>query len=187
MKLGYRVGCERLKLEFQIPLDFGLFGIGLDIYLFQVTGDCCLGIAPRARFRQINLCRNIKWSIAIEFCRSIDNAPARTQIQVAEPMVIVKKLNPQQIDNRIKAAQVSGQINLQGNAEQQSARINLKDNSFGLNATILRTGEHITLEQFKLQRKKSQLTGQGKLDLDDEQSFALVSIARFKRRKIGNQ
>lgn len=97
------------------------------------------------------------------------------QEQSASADLFVKKLNPQQIDSRIKKAQVSGQINVQGNVQQQLARINLKDNSASLSATILRTDEHITLEQFKLQRSKSQLTGQGKIDLGNEQSFELSS------------
>lgn len=89
--------------------------------------------------------------------------------------LLVNQLNPQHIDSRIRTAQVSGQINLQGNAQKQSARINLKDNSAGLNATIIRTDSHITLEQFNLQRNKSRLSGQGKLNLNNEQSFELSS------------
>ncbi|PXW83491.1 autotransporter secretion inner membrane protein TamB [Nitrosomonas sp. Nm84] len=88
---------------------------------------------------------------------------------------LVNQLNPQHIDSRIQITQVSGQINLQGNAQKQSARINLKDNSAVLNAAITRTDNHITLEQFNLQRNKSRLSGQGKLDLSNEQSFELSS------------
>ncbi len=106
--------------------------------------------------------------------------------------LIISKLNPQYIDSRIRAAQVSGQIDLEGHAQKQSARINLKDNSINLNATMTRTDEHITLEQLNLQRRKSQLTGQGKLDLGDEQSFELSSnlvnfnIADFIRAPDSN-
>ncbi|WP_297324667.1 translocation/assembly module TamB domain-containing protein [Nitrosomonas sp.] len=89
--------------------------------------------------------------------------------------LLVNQLNPQHIDSRIRAAQVSGQINLQGNAQKQSARVNLKDNSAGLNATMTRIDNHITLEQFNLQHNKSRLSGYGKLDLNDEQSFELSS------------
>lgn len=88
---------------------------------------------------------------------------------------LVNQLNPQHIDSRIQITQVSGQISLQGNAQKQSARINLKDNSVGLNAIVTRADNHIALEQFNLQRNKSRLSGQGKLDLSNEQSFELSS------------
>jgi len=87
--------------------------------------------------------------------------------------LLVSRLNPQHIDSRIRAAQVSGQISLEGNAQTQSARIHLKDNSISFNAAITRDGEHVALEQFNLQRSKSQLTGQGKFDFRNEQSFEL--------------
>lgn len=87
--------------------------------------------------------------------------------------LLVSKVNPQHIDSRIRAAQVSGKISLEGNAQTQSARIQLKDNSISFNAAIKRDGEHVALEQFNLQRSKSQLAGQGKFDLGNEQSFEL--------------
>ena len=87
--------------------------------------------------------------------------------------LFVSKLNPQHLDSRIRAAQVSGQISLEGNAQTQSARIHLKDNSISFNATITRSDERVALEQFQLQRSKSQLTGQGKFDPGNEQSFEL--------------
>jgi len=87
--------------------------------------------------------------------------------------LFVNKLNPQHIDSRIQAAQVSGQIELEGNIQAQFARINLKDNSFKLNAAMTRSDECIALEQFNLQRGKSQLTGQGKFTLGNEQLFEL--------------
>ncbi len=87
--------------------------------------------------------------------------------------LLVNKLNPQHIDSRIRTAQVSGQINLEGDAQTQSARIHLKDNSISFNAAITRSDERVALEQFQLQRSKSQLTGQGKIHLGDEQSFEL--------------
>lgn len=94
--------------------------------------------------------------------------------------LLVNKLNPRHIDSRIRAARVSGQIQLEGNTRTQSARIHLKDNSVSLNAAMTRSGARITLEQFNLQRSKSQLTGQGKLDLGNEQSFELSgNLASF--------
>ena len=87
--------------------------------------------------------------------------------------LLVNKLNPQHIDSRIRAAQVSGQISLKSNAQKQSASIQLKDNSISLNAAITRSDDQVALEQFQLQRNKSQLTGQGKFDLGNEQLFEL--------------
>ena len=87
--------------------------------------------------------------------------------------LLVNKLNPKYIDSRIRVAQVSGEINLKGNAQKQSADINLKDNSVGLNASVIRSGEHIALERFNLQHNKSILTGQGELNLGNDQAFKL--------------
>ena len=87
--------------------------------------------------------------------------------------LLVSKVNPQHIDSRIRAAQVSGQISLEANTQTQSARIHLKDNSISFNAAITRSDERVTLEQFNLQRSKSQLTGQGKFDPGNKQSFEL--------------
>ncbi len=87
--------------------------------------------------------------------------------------LLVSKLNPQHIDSRIRTAQVSGQISLEGNAQTQSAHIHLKDNSIRFNAAITRSAERVALEQFQLQRSKSQLTGQGIFQLGNDQSFEL--------------
>jgi translocation and assembly module TamB len=102
------------------------------------------------------------------------------QGQSASADLSVKKLNPQKIDSRLQAMQLSGRIDLQGDTQQQSARIDLKDKSADLTASVIRTSERITLQQFKLQRSKSQLTGQGTIDLGNEQSFKLSSnLANF--------
>ncbi len=91
-----------------------------------------------------------------------------------------EQLNPQHIDSRLQAARVSGQINLSGDAQTQSARINLKDKSVKLTASMIRNGENIALEQFNLQRNRSQLTGQGKLALSQDRSFELSgNLANF--------
>ena len=99
--------------------------------------------------------------------------------------LLVSQLNPQHIDSRIRAVQVSGQIQLAGNAQTQSARINLKDKSVSLHAAITRTDEYIMLEQFNLQRNKSQLTGQGKLASGNEQAFEVSgNLANFNMPEI---
>ncbi|TXI17386.1 MAG: hypothetical protein E6Q62_09120 [Nitrosomonas sp.] len=96
------------------------------------------------------------------------------QQQILSAGFFVNKLNPQQIDNRIIPAQVSGKINLQGNTQQQSASIKLNDKSVNLNAAIIRTNDYIAMEQLSLQRNQSRLTGQGKLHSGNEQSFELL-------------
>ncbi|PSJ16527.1 translocation/assembly module TamB domain-containing protein [Nitrosomonas supralitoralis] len=100
--------------------------------------------------------------------------------QSASADLTVEQLNPRHIDSRLQAAQVSGKIHLSGNAETQSAHILLKDKSIKLTAAIARTGENVALEQFNLQRNKSQLTGQGKFALGHEQLFELSGkLANF--------
>lgn len=97
----------------------------------------------------------------------------RWEEQFVSADVFVERLNPYHIDSRLQAAQISGKIGLSGNPQKQSARIHLKDKSVSFAAAIARSGENVTLEQFNLQRNKSQLTGQGKLTLGHEQLFEL--------------
>ena len=102
------------------------------------------------------------------------------QEQSGSVHLLVNQLNPQHMDSRLLAAQVSGQIDVAGNAQAQSVRIHLKDQSVSLNAAVTRSGEHVMLEQFNLRRGKSQLTGQGKLGLGNAQGFELSGhLANF--------
>ncbi|MER2514601.1 MAG: translocation/assembly module TamB domain-containing protein [Nitrosomonas ureae] len=104
----------------------------------------------------------------------------------------VERLNPYHVDSRLQAAQVSGQIELSGNAQTQSARIHLKDKSVNLAAVIARSGKNVALEQLNLQRNQSQFTGRGELALDHEQLFELsgklanFNIADFVRTADSN-
>lgn len=85
----------------------------------------------------------------------------------------VKQLNPQQLDSRLQPAKISGNIKLSGDTDTQSAQVDLHDRALRINANITRTEDLLVLEQFQLQRKQSQLIGQGKMQLDHEQSFEL--------------
>ncbi|MDV6340530.1 translocation/assembly module TamB domain-containing protein [Nitrosomonas sp. Is24] len=85
----------------------------------------------------------------------------------------VERLDPQQLDSRLQTAAVSGKIELSGGTEKQSARIDLRDRSLRLTANIARTPEQLVLEQFIVQRNRSRLAGQGKLQLTGDQSFEL--------------
>ena len=84
-----------------------------------------------------------------------------------------ERLDPQQLDSRLQTATISGKIELTGSTEKQSARIDLRDRSLRLTANIARTTEQLVLEQFNLQRNRSRLAGQGKLQLTGDQSFEL--------------
>lgn len=84
----------------------------------------------------------------------------------------IDKLDLQQLDNRSKAARVSGKIHIQGDAQQQTAHMTLKDNEkLGLNAAFVRTEKQITLQQLDLHRNRSHLSGQGKIIFNEMQSF----------------
>ena len=92
----------------------------------------------------------------------------------------IGRLDPRQIDSRLQTAAISGNIDLSGNAETQSARIDLRDRSLRLTADIARSGDQLALERFNLQRNQSRLTGQGRLQLTGEQSFELSGqLVRF--------
>ncbi|UJP04756.1 MAG: translocation/assembly module TamB domain-containing protein [Nitrosomonas sp.] len=81
------------------------------------------------------------------------------------------RLDPRQLDSRLQAARISGTIDLSGDAAEQSARADLRDGPLRLSADIVRTDGHLVLKQFNLQRNRSRLTGQGRLQLDHQQSF----------------
>lgn len=92
----------------------------------------------------------------------------------------IDRLDPRQIDSRLKTAAISGNIDLSGNAETQSARIDLRDRSLRLTADLARSNDQLALERFNLQRNQSRLTGQGRLQLTEEQSFQLSGqLVRF--------
>lgn len=83
----------------------------------------------------------------------------------------VERIDPQQLDTRLQSAAISGKIELTGDAEKQSARADLRGQSLRLTAGITRDADELILEQFNLQRNRSRLTGQGKLQLTGEQIF----------------
>lgn len=83
----------------------------------------------------------------------------------------VERIDPQQLDTRLQSAAISGKIELTGDADKQSARADLRDGSLRLTAGITHDADEIILEQFNLQRNRSRLTGQGKLQLTGEQMF----------------
>lgn len=83
----------------------------------------------------------------------------------------VERIDPQQLDTRLQSAAISGKIELTGDADKQSARADLRGQSLRLTAGITRDTDELILEQFNLQRNRSRLTGQGKLQLTGEQMF----------------
>ncbi len=85
----------------------------------------------------------------------------------------VERIDPQQLDSRLQTAIVSGKIELAGDTEKQSARIDLRDRSLRLTAEITHDTDELVLQQFNLQRNRSRLAGQGKLQLKGEQIFEI--------------
>jgi len=83
----------------------------------------------------------------------------------------VNKLNPLVIDGRLRAAQISGTVQLTGNNESQDVIIRLHDEKLNFNANITNTRETITLDHLHLSHGQSRLTGQGMLDLSNRQSY----------------
>ncbi len=86
--------------------------------------------------------------------------------------LIVSQLNPKALDSRLRSARVSGQIKLNGNKQTQQAIVTLKDDTLNLNAQVVSTAETIALESLHLSRGRSQLSGQGKLDLINQKPFS---------------
>ncbi len=83
----------------------------------------------------------------------------------------VSKINPMDLDSRLQAAQVSGEIKLTGNEKIQNAIIALNDNALLLQASIEHSDNILTLENFLLRHGQSRLNGQGRLDFAREQSY----------------
>ncbi|MGZ0019105.1 translocation/assembly module TamB domain-containing protein [Nitrosomonas sp. wSCUT-2] len=83
----------------------------------------------------------------------------------------VELIDLQQLDTRLQSAAISGKIELAGDAKKQSARVDLHDRSLRLTADITHDAGQLVLDQFNLQRNRSRLTGQCKLQLTGEQIF----------------
>ena len=83
----------------------------------------------------------------------------------------VKRLNPRALDTRLQPARINGSISLDGDTGMQRSIIALKDKTLSLDATLTHTDQAVTLEKLQLRRQHSALTGKGKLNLDDRQSF----------------
>ncbi|MDP1558050.1 MAG: translocation/assembly module TamB domain-containing protein [Nitrosomonas sp.] len=92
----------------------------------------------------------------------------------------VNQLNPLVLDTRLRPARINGHIKLNGNTEMQRGIMALKDDALSLDAELTHTAAAITLEKLLLRRNQSLLTGQGRLDLDEQQSFSFEgSLKRF--------
>lgn len=80
----------------------------------------------------------------------------------------VQQLNPLALDTRLHAAQINGQIKLDGDTEKQHGIIALKDKTFSLDAQLIHTTESIILQKLQLRRNQSELIGEGQLNLEDQ-------------------
>ncbi len=92
----------------------------------------------------------------------------------------IKQLNPRSIDKRLKAANLSGSVDLQGDLQRQSAEIHLKDKNLRLQTSLLRTPEQIAMQSFILQHNQSRLTAQASWAPANDQPFELSGkLERF--------
>ncbi|CAG9932365.1 Autotransporter secretion inner membrane protein TamB [Candidatus Nitrotoga arctica] len=83
----------------------------------------------------------------------------------------IKQLNPLKLDTRLQAARLNGHIKLGGNTEKQHGIIVLKDETLNLNAQFTHAAATIQLQELKLTRNQSTLTGHGEFGLGDQQRF----------------
>lgn len=83
----------------------------------------------------------------------------------------IKQLNPLKLDTRLQAAQLNGHIKLGGDTKKQHGIIVLKDETLNLNAQFTHTAVAIHLQELKLTRNQSTLTGYGEFGLGDQQQF----------------
>lgn len=83
----------------------------------------------------------------------------------------VNQVNPAALDTRLQPAKISGNIQLTGDIGTQYGMISLRDGALSLETSLTRTDAMINLEKLSLRHAASALTGQGRLNWDDAQSF----------------
>lgn len=83
----------------------------------------------------------------------------------------VSKLNPAALDSRLRSAHLNGSVKLGGDAHEQQAKLELADTALQLSGELHKTGTTLTLQKLRLASGPAELSGQGELHLDAQQSY----------------
>lgn len=85
--------------------------------------------------------------------------------------LVVSGIDPARLDTRLRAANLSGGIKLSGDAQAQQGILTLRDKALYMDVMIARAGNTLTLDKMHLRHGRSELTGHGRLGLDERQPF----------------
>ncbi|MEO8991419.1 MAG: translocation/assembly module TamB domain-containing protein, partial [Nitrosospira sp.] len=86
--------------------------------------------------------------------------------------LIISRIDTARLDTRLRPASLNGEVKLSGDSQNQNAILALQDRTLRLDAHVVREGDAVTLEKMRLSRGRSQLAGQGKLQLSAPRAFS---------------
>jgi translocation and assembly module TamB len=83
----------------------------------------------------------------------------------------VSRIDPASLDTRLRAASLSGKVQISGGAKGQQAVLALRDKALHVDVSAARTDDTVTLDTMHLSHGRSALTGHGKLGLSGQRPF----------------
>jgi translocation and assembly module TamB len=81
----------------------------------------------------------------------------------------VSRIDPAQLDTRLRSASISGTIRLSGDENDQHGILSLKDRKLQMDVVFKKAADMLTLEKMHLRHGRSSLTGRGELGLSKPQ------------------
>lgn len=84
----------------------------------------------------------------------------------------ISHLDPSALDTRLRPARLAGKATLSGDFQSQQGLIALRDRKLSLDASLMRSGDTLTLDRLRLSHGQAAFTGQGQLGFGGERPFA---------------
>jgi translocation and assembly module TamB len=84
----------------------------------------------------------------------------------------ISQLDPAALDTRLRPARLAGKATLSGDTQTQRGLITLADGKLGLDASLVRSGDTLSLDSLRLAHGQAALTGQGRLGFGGGRPFA---------------
>ncbi|MFA7318271.1 MAG: translocation/assembly module TamB domain-containing protein [Sulfuricella sp.] len=84
----------------------------------------------------------------------------------------ISQLDPAALDTRLRPARLAGKATLSGDTQSQHGLITLADGKLGLDTSLVRSGDTLTLDSLRLVHGQAALTGQGRLGFGGGRPFA---------------
>lgn len=86
----------------------------------------------------------------------------------------ISHLDPAALDTRLRPALLAGKATLSGDIQAQQGLIALEDGKLSLDASLMRSGDTLTLDSLHLSHGQAALTGQGRLGFGGGRPFAFT-------------